>query len=163
MRCRTLFLLVALFALVAVCTFPCVAYADQTAEEELTDSVGDALDGLDLTDFSEAAADYIDSVTDKILALASGEFDDVGSVFALLAEIFVDGLAQTLPALLSIFAVTVICGLCRKTADGLVSQNRRRSCVARHCGSSKFCRHCRHLRYACRASCHGVRAGVGCR
>lgn len=122
MKCRTLFLLVALFALVAVCTFPCVAHADQTAEEELTDSVGDALDGLDLTDFSEAAADYIDSVTDKILALASGEFDDVGSVFALLAEIFVDGLAQTLPALLSVFAVTVICGLCRKTADSLVSQ-----------------------------------------
>lgn len=95
------------------------AYADET--EQLTEGVSDTVDELDLTDFSEVASDYIGSVADKILALADGQFDDLGSFLQVFAEVFLTDFTQTLPSLLTIFAVAVIYGLCRRTGDGLLS------------------------------------------
>ena len=118
----TVCLLVALLLCVRFACICPVAYADDDTDEALSNSVDDSIDGLDLDDFSDACSDYIDSVADKIRALAEGKFDNLSDVFALLAELFAAGLSGVLPSLLAIFAVVVIASLCRRTTDGLVGE-----------------------------------------
>ena len=115
-----------LFAVVTVLAFTLfvgvTAFAEVDSEND-TDGVDEALDGLDLSDLQEFSGEYIGSLVDKIRAIANGEFDSAADFLHMLSELFVSGITDVLPSLLSMFAVVVIVGLCRHTTDGLVGQS----------------------------------------
>ena len=107
-------LLILLFA-------PSCAFAD--VMDDLQDNVEEGLDNIDFSQVDSFASGFIGSVVDKVRAIINGEFDTAESFWAMLGQMFSEGVGELLPQLTAITVVLVILGLIRRTSGGLISES----------------------------------------
>lgn len=98
---------------------PSLAFAD--AEQQLQDSVIDALYQLDFTQFDALSQDFFGSVASKIMQIVNGDFEDAQTFLQLILQMSGQVVCSLLPQLISLAVVLVVLGLLRNVSGGLVS------------------------------------------
>lgn len=119
----TIFAVVLLILLVSFA--PCCAFASNL-EDELNQTIDGQIGNIDFNGVSQFVdGNFVEDVVAKIKLILSGEFDDAKSFIQFAFKVLFSGFYNSLPTLMGVFAIVLLCSLLT-TNSAFVSQGNQR-------------------------------------